>query len=94
MKNYSPCLIEMVTLSFNFLLMNKRTIDKVNGGIAIYYGIMALLGAIGGVIGIGIWIYKVLNKSTGFSWGVLITLIIATIVLGFIGYAILKVGHE
>ena len=74
--------------------MNKKTINRVNGGIAIYYGIGAIIGAIGGVIGIGIWLFKVFTNQINFSWGNLAGLVLITIVLGLIGYSILRVGYE
>ena len=74
--------------------MNNRTINKVNGGIAIYYGIGSIIGAIAGVIGIGIWLFKTFTDQADFSWWTLVGLIIITAVLGVIGYSILRVGHE
>ena len=74
--------------------MNKNTIRKINGGIAIYYGIGAVVGAIAGVIGIGIWLFKVFAHQTNFSWGILATLAIISVVLGVVGYSILRVGYE
>lgn len=74
--------------------MNRRIIKKVNGGIAIYYGIGAILGAIVVLIGFGNWLYMVFSDQTDFSWGILIGLATMTVVLGFIGSAILRVGYE
>lgn len=74
--------------------MNKKTVNKVNGGIAIYYGISCVLGAISGTVGIGMWSFKVLTNQTNFSWGILVGLIIVTGVLGAIGYSILRVSYE
>jgi hypothetical protein len=74
--------------------MNKKTSRRVNGGIAIYYGISSIIGAIGGLIGIGIWLFKVFTNQTDFSWGILLGLIIITGILGAIGYPIFRVGYE
>jgi hypothetical protein len=74
--------------------MNKKTINRVNGGVAIYYGISTIIGAIGGLIGIGMWLFKVFTNQTDFSWGILTGLILLTGVLGVIGYSILRVGYE
>ena len=74
--------------------MKKKTIKRVNGGIAIYYGISCILAAGAGLFGIGAWVYKILNSQTSFSWGTLIGLTIITAVMGAIGYAILRVGYE
>ena len=74
--------------------MNKKTIRRVNGGIAIYYGIGSIMVAISGVIGIGIWLFKVFTDQTTFSWGMLVGLIVMTAAMGAIGYSILRVGYE
>lgn len=74
--------------------MNNKTIRKVNGGIAIYYGIGTVVAAIAGLIGTGIWLYNVSSGQTPFSWGILALLTILTVVLGIIGYSILRVGYE
>ncbi len=74
--------------------MNKKTISRVNGGIAIYYGIGTIVGAISGVIGIGVWLFRVFTDQAIFSWETLIGLTILTAVLGVIGYAIFRVGYE
>ena len=74
--------------------MNKKTINRVNGGIAFYYGISSIIGAAAGLIGIGTWLFKVFTDQTNFSWGTLIGLTLLTAVLGGIGYSILRVGYE
>ena len=74
--------------------MNNKTINRVNGGIAIYYGIGSIAGAISGLVGIGTWLFKVFTDQTNFSWGTLIGLTVITAVLGVIGYSILRVGYE
>ncbi|MBS1486737.1 MAG: hypothetical protein JST43_04045 [Bacteroidetes bacterium] len=71
-----------------------KKINKVNGGIAIYYGISFLIGAIGGLIGIVVWLFKIFTGQIDFSWGMLIGLIIFTMASGAIGYSILRVGYE
>ena len=75
-------------------LMNKKAIKRINGGIAIYYGVSCVIGTIGGVVGIGIWLFKVLSGLTEFSWLGLILLTISTALFGFFGYVILRVGYE
>lgn len=74
--------------------MNKKALRKVNGGITIYYGISAAIGAVFGLVGTGIWLFKVFNDQMGFSWGTLVGLIIATGVMAVMGYSILRVGYE
>lgn len=74
--------------------MNRKTINKVNGGIAIYYGIGSIVGAIAGIISICVWLFQVFTDSREFEWGTLVALTIITAVLGLIGYAITRVGYE
>lgn len=74
--------------------MNRRTIKKVNGGIAIFYGIGAVIAAIFCLIATGSWLYQVFSDQTEFSWGILTGLIVLTVVMGLIAYSILRVGHE
>lgn len=74
--------------------MNRRTANRVSGGIAIFYGISSIVGAIGGITGIGIWLFKVFTDQIVFSWGTLIGLIIITGLLAAMGYSILRVGYE
>ncbi len=73
--------------------MNKKTIRKVNGGIAIHYGLSIALMAIVSLIGIGIWLFRVINDQVEFSWGTLSVLTMLTAVLGVFGYVILRVGY-
>ncbi|MBS1558325.1 MAG: hypothetical protein JST69_06310 [Bacteroidetes bacterium] len=68
--------------------------SKINGGIAIYYGISGIVLAIAGVISTGIWLFKTATHQTDFSWGTLLGLILAILVMGSVGYAILRVGYE
>jgi hypothetical protein len=74
--------------------MNKKTISRVNGGLAIYYGIGSIVVAIGGIVGIGVWLFKVFTDQTNFSWGTLVGLTIVTVTMGAIGYSILRVGFD
>ena len=74
--------------------MNKKTLKKINGGISIYYGISAAIGALFGLIGTGTWLFKVFADQTDFSWGTLAGLIITTGVMAVMGYCILRVGYE
>ncbi len=74
--------------------MKTKTINKINGGIALWYGIGALLSAIGSVVGFGIFFYDYLTTDKPFMWWALafwLALIIAT---GAIAYVLLRVGYE
>jgi phosphate/sulfate permease len=74
--------------------MSNKTARRANAGMAFYYGISSLIVAIGGVLGMGIWLFKVRSNEADFSWGILVTLIVVTIVMAGMAYALLRVGAE
>lgn len=74
--------------------MNKNTANKINGGMAIYYGIASLIAAVSVAIGVIVWLFKVFNDKADFSWGALIGLTALAIVSGSVGYLILRIGYE
>lgn len=74
--------------------MNKKTINRVNGGVAIYYGISCAIVGIAGLIAAGVLLYKMLSNEAEFSWGTLAGVTVISIVVGAIGYSILRVGYE
>lgn len=74
---------------------NSRKIQKrVNGGLAIYYGMGSILTAIGSVIALFVRLFKVWNGTAEFSWSLLIILLVFTAIVGFVGYLLLRVGYE
>lgn len=74
--------------------MKQKTVNRISGGIAIYYGIGSVIVATVGLVALVVWLFKVLTHETNFSWETLITLLAITTVLGAIGFAILKVGYK
>lgn len=76
------------------MTLNKKTVNRVNGGFAIYYGISALLGAVAAVIATIIWVYKELTQPSEFSWGTFAGLLACTAFLGIMAYIILRIGYE
>ena len=76
-------------------MSKERKVQKrVNGGFAIYYGMGSSLLSISTLVGLFVWIYKVIAGKTDFSWGVPIMLVIVMAVAGFVGYLLLRVGYE
>ena len=74
--------------------MKQRTINRVNGGIAIYYGIGCAIVAAMSVITLGVWVFQVLTQKADFSWGFLGGLVFMTLLTGGLAFAILRVGYE
>ncbi len=74
--------------------MNKKLINRINGGMAIYYGIGCVIAAIGGVIAMGIVSFRALTGSGVFSWGAFGMMTALTAIVGLIGYVLLRVGYE
>lgn len=74
--------------------MSKKITGRVNGGLAIYYGMGVLILAILGFVGVGVWLYKVFTGQRVFSWGALIGMVSAVAIAGAIGYSLMRVGYE
>jgi hypothetical protein len=74
--------------------MNKKTIRRVNGGIAIYYGVGSAITALMAAIATIVWLFKVFTDQAIFAWGILVGLIFITVAMAAIAYAILRVGFE
>lgn len=67
---------------------------RVSGGLAIYYGMGAILASIGSAIGLIVWIVKVFRGTETFQWVVPIAILVFAAIAGFVGYLLLKVGYE
>lgn len=74
--------------------MKTKTINKINGGIALWYGIGGLLCAIGGIVGLGIFFYDYLTTDKPFIWWALALWLTLIIVPGTIAYVLLRIGYE
>jgi hypothetical protein len=67
---------------------------RVNGGLAIYYGIGSMLTAIGSVIALIVRLFKIWSGTAELSWAILILLLVFAAITGFVGYLLLRVGYE
>lgn len=74
--------------------MKHKTFRRVNGGIAVFYGIGCIIGAVVGLVAIIIGSYQVITQKAVFTWWVFILLASITIILGLMGYILLRVGYE
>lgn len=74
--------------------MSKKVQKRVNGGLAIYYGMGAGALTIGSLVAFIVWIVKVFLGKTEFSWGAVILIPILIFGFGFMAYALLRVGYE
>jgi accessory gene regulator protein AgrB len=74
--------------------MNKKLIHKINGGLAIYYGIGCVIVAIIGLVVIGMMLFKLIVGGNNYSWLGFAVIFVITLVMGLMGYSILRVGYE
>jgi hypothetical protein len=68
--------------------------DKVNGRLAIFYGISSLIAAIVILVKLGVWLYQGFAQRTEFSMTTFLILVAIDFVLALIGYVTLRVGLE
>jgi drug/metabolite transporter (DMT)-like permease len=74
--------------------MNNKTHKRINGSFAIYYGIGALLLAVGCVVALLVWVYEVVFEAREAEWQTPLLFIVLAAVLGGIGYALYRTGYE
>lgn len=73
--------------------MNKYA-KRIRSGAALYYGFSCLMAGVAGILGTGYWLYQVYSDKIEFTWGTLLSLIIIIVVVGLVGYALVRVGQE
>ena len=74
--------------------MKNKISRRINGSLAIYYGVGLIITALGGLAVAGFWIYKCIVSENEFSWWSLFGIIIATAAFGLGGYSLLRTGSE
>jgi hypothetical protein len=72
----------------------RKIAKRVNGSIAIYYGMGSALTSFGSIISIFVWSYKVWVGKTEFAWVSPIALLLLAGITGFVAYLLLRVGYE
>lgn len=74
--------------------MSKRLKKRVNGGLAIYFGIGSAFAALMSLIVMLVQAYKIIFLEADTSWEAFLLLIILLIVSGGMAYVLLRVGYE
>ena len=74
--------------------MKTRTINIINGGIAFYFAISCFLGAIAGLVGMGIFLFEVLTSNAPFVWWQFAMFLGIFLISGGMAYVLLRVGKE
>jgi hypothetical protein len=64
------------------------------GGLPMIYGIGSSLSAVGSLISMVIYLFKVINGEREFQVFLLIIMILFTAIFGFVGYLLIKVGQQ
>lgn len=67
---------------------------RINGGLAIYYGMGSALTSAGAVVALIVWGVKIYLGTESFRWEVPIGLLIFAALAGFVGYLLLRVGYD
>ncbi|MBN8576889.1 MAG: hypothetical protein J0L66_08080 [Cytophagales bacterium] len=72
----------------------KKAGRRVNGGLAIYYGMGAAIGAIAMFVTLLVWIIKAVMGKIEFEWSIPVLASIFILVMGVVAYLLLKVGYD
>ncbi|MGM0579405.1 MAG: hypothetical protein ACQETL_01905 [Bacteroidota bacterium] len=74
--------------------MSKKLQKRVNGGLAIYFGIGSLIAAVMSVVGFLVMIYKVAFLEAEYNWEMYLIPIIGLIICGAMAYVLLRIGYD
>lgn len=74
--------------------MSKKLQKRVNGGLAIYFGIGSLICTVMLSIVLLIMAYKTIFLGDNFTWGIFLFMVIALLASGGMAYALLRIGYE
>ncbi|WP_296619639.1 hypothetical protein [Marivirga sp.] len=74
--------------------MSKRLQKRVNGGLAIYFGIGSLLAAVMFFILLLVNCYKAIFMANTISWDMFLFIILGTLISGGMAYALLRIGYS
>ncbi|HET8859390.1 hypothetical protein [Marivirga sp.] len=74
--------------------MSNKLQKRVNGGLAIYFGIGSLITSVMLVVALLVLTYRVIFMQDNSTWGVFIFIILAILASGGFAYALLRIGYE
>lgn len=91
MDNFLKIIRDLI-LSLN--IMSKRLKKRVNGGLAIYFGIGSLIATVMCLLVLLVMAYKTIFQGAENTWGVFVMLIVLMGLSGAMSYVLLRVGYE
>ena len=74
--------------------MKTKSVNRINGGIAIYYGFGMLIPTIGCLIGLGYFLFDFFTTDTPFIWWQFALLSSLALISGVIAYVLILIGYE
>ena len=74
--------------------MSKKLKKRVNGGLAIYFGIGSLFGAVICFVGFFVLLYQAIFLENNITWDVFLIPIVGLAISGLMAYTLLRVGYE
>ncbi len=74
--------------------MSKKLQKRVNGGLAIYFGIGSLISAVLLFIVLLVQAYKAIFLGDNYSWDIFLFVIFAILLSSGLTYALLRVGYK
>jgi uncharacterized membrane protein YhdT len=76
------------------LFMSKKLKSRVNGGLAIYFGIGSLISTVLCFIVLILMTYKSVFQTVSYTWGVYLWCAFLIVLFGAMAYALLRIGYE
>lgn len=74
--------------------MSRRLQKRVNGGLAIYFGIGSLITTVICLVALLVMAYKTLFQGAENTWGVFAMVIFLMALSGTLAYVLIRVGYE
>lgn len=74
--------------------MSKKLQKRVNGGLAIYFGIGSLIAAVMCVVGFLVMIYNSVFLGNNYNWEMFLIPIIALVISAAMAYVLLRIGYD
>jgi hypothetical protein len=74
--------------------MSKKLQKRVNGGLAIYFGIGSLISTVLSLAALLVMGYKTVFQGADNSWEVFLMIVFLMVVSAAMAYVLLRVGYE